>query len=195
MKSYKDQLKDFNMLKEECALGKTGEQLISWYISNEPFGLYFAAKELWQKKDQRSKDRAISYYERFVKHQDIAEEGAEVKKAIKIVLKAYRYGYGDKKEQHIAAEAFEQAIVSKEFNVPKREKLVTKADDDRKRKWEFPNDILKQATAAGVITAVTWGIKKGAKVLKNLKPAQNDSFKQVFKQACKEVINYLKNRG
>ena len=134
--SYNDDLKLFNDRKLSEASDKSGEQLISWYLSNEPFGLYFAAKELWKKTDQISKDKALDYYEQFVKHPDITEEKREVKTAIKTVLNAYRNGYGTtKKEQLGAAESFERAIVYKGFTVPAGEKRPTemyKKKEDRK---------------------------------------------------------------
>ena len=138
-KSYLEKLKDFKIREKEAVNSKNGEQLISWYICDEPFGLYFAAKKLWKENVQRSKDRAINYYERFVKHPDIVYEGAEVKKAIKVVLKAYRFGYGDKKENYSAAEAFEQIMIGKGFKVPKGEKRPTEPDGKKtgKRKTAF----------------------------------------------------------
>lgn len=162
--SYKKQLNGFNKLKEKWAKGKTGEQLISWYISNEPFGLYFAAEELWQRKDQYSKDRAIGYYERFVKHTDIVEEGAEVKKAIKIVLKAYRTGYGDKKEQYSAAEAFERVLVSKNFKVPAGKKRPTESDNDRRNRRSGGLNII--TGAVGVLGTAVTGVVMVAKIFK-----------------------------
>ncbi len=158
---YNEDFNLFNERKEKEASGLSGEQLIAWYISNEPFGLYFATKELWKRKDQRSKDEALNYYEEFVKHPDIKEEHSEVKDAIKTVLKAYRTGYGTRKEQLDAAQAFEQRIIEKGFNVPKGKKISTEADryESEKRMDKFNIGMQIVNSLAGIVL-IFKGIKK-----------------------------------
>lgn len=167
--SYNSLLDDFKKAwKLEEVDNKKVNERISWCLSKEnPFGLYFAAKELRKKSDQRSKDEAIRYYKDFVKHTDIVEEGAEVKKAIKTVLYDYRNGYGTKTEQYEAIEAFQQAITSKGFTVPKVEKRPTQSGGTKEqKKWNW---IHAAVSVAGPL-AVTGALAGGKKVWKLIKP-------------------------
>lgn len=132
--SYKEDLKKFLDLKSQQATNKKGEELINWYLSYTPFGYYYAAEMLWKKADQRSMDEAIRYYKAFVEHNDIREEANEVKNAIKIVLKAYREGYGSQEEQLSAAHAFEQTVSEKNFKFPSAKKVATETDRDNRAK-------------------------------------------------------------
>ncbi len=132
--SYTKALKDFHDSEFKEVANKKGEELINWYLSHAPFGYYYAAEMLWKKADQRSKDEAIRYYKKFVECDDIREEAHEVKKAIKIVLKAYREGYGSEKEQPSAAQAFEQMLNEKGFKFPPAEKVTTETDTNKRAK-------------------------------------------------------------
>lgn len=127
-KKYKELFeKYYGLAKDDNIKDMNEENRLAWYTNHEPVGFYYAAEMLWNKNDQRSKDNALDYYEKFIMYPDIKVEEKEVKKAVKIVYNAYRNGYGSKKEDLSLLGAFETKIDSKGFSVPTSKKNNNRA--------------------------------------------------------------------